>query len=439
MRLSKGLVVWLAFTLASAFTARAATYNATFLKSGGQWACADLDRKAEPPGALVVAVRVNGDVPSDVAFVLEGSVSANLTRLGPQEPDWKVEVSRASIGAGAVRLVGTLDGKRIPCSQEFKPFGAASDSSDASREQEILDGPALLWWARHAKGALAELRKSQGYDQSTLILPHLPSGAAAPRNFRSAPETASLQVAVLMPKDAPRAYEVAVTTCPEREDFRLLGDASVLGTLQAAVNEFELVPVGDSFRCGEGMVVYTVRPIAPGAEAKQNKVPLRPVYHLASTFGLGWDFEQEATFAKEDDKVARIADPIGPGLRAGFTWFPWGLDYERVHWYNRFFNPALLVDPKEPTKSFVIGTTIAPGRWALSILVGASIHKVAVPKGLDVGDAFTGDGEVPTREKWSENGVGWFVGVALDQTLFTRLKGAFSTTDQNGADQGNTE
>lgn len=431
MRYFSLILCWIGFTFLPAGAAQAGTYTFSFTSDvQGTWTCQGGRDQDAPAGSVVINAEIRGAAPpADARVQVQGP------GLRPPTPrDLSLSAGRGSLtiaeadvipGQGLI-VQATLSGQTPSC-LEFTPVPInGGQDSQGPTEQERFDGDALVWWAANAKTKLADLRRNMGLQDRTVLLPHLPSGAAAPRTFESAPETALLQVVVIVPTGAgvARSYDVEVKSCPDRDPFRIQGDIATVSGLQA--NEFALILAGVPFQCGQGTATYSVRPVARGAQAKDGTLRLRPVYRLATTFAYGFDFARTDSFSVENQKVVRTVDEIGPGLRAGFTWFPWGVDFEDMRWYNYFLNPVAVFDPKAPSENFILGTTITPF-GGISLLVGASVHKVTRLRGINVGDDFTGDGDIPTIEDWSEDGIGWYVGLALDEHLFGKLKNVFKT------------
>jgi hypothetical protein len=429
------ILLWASLSIATG-AVQAETYQFAFAKdSTNNWAC---DRatptgrvSADPLNQVVVNVEVRGSsVPADTTVALVGGGLATPMQLSPSDKTktkWGLSkplpVSELIRGKD-IHVEATLDTKTIDCNG-FTP-GQGTPSIGGASEQQKFDGLALKWWADNGAAALDKLRTNLKYPPNTVFLPHLPSGSAAPNNRESAPETALLQVVVLSPLAGPETtYEVKINNCPDRVPFRIEGNVSTLGQQNSErAIEFQVVPVAKPFQCGEGNLAYSVRPVAEGDQAMDATFRLRPVYHLATTFSYGFDFVKDSTFSVESMKVVRSKDNIGTGLRVGFTWFPWGVDFEEMRWYNHWINPALLVDTKAPTENFIIGDAITPS-GGLSIIIGAAIHKITELRGINAGDSFTGTGDVPTRKAWSRDGIGWYVGVALDDNVFGKLKNAF--------------
>jgi hypothetical protein len=110
----------------------------------------------------------------------------------------------------------------------------------------------------------------------------------------------------------------------------------------------------------------------------------------------------------------------------GGVWMVGGVDYEDMRWYNYFANPFIALNPVSPTKDAVAGIAITP-TGGISLALGVSFHERTALNGYTVGQAFAGDGTVPTQSTWSSFTPGVFVGVAVDSNVYNAAK-ALGTT-----------
>lgn len=431
MRLSRALLFCASLAVTVTASATAETHGFTFSRDqAGAWSCAkNAAVVAAPADRLAVNAEIRGAAaPANPSIQLRGpGVSSPQSFTSTDQRRWNADLPLSSITRGQDLIVeATLDNQTVTCGDRIQVSSTAPQNLPGADPHQRFDGDALVWWSTNAKTKLQELRETMNYPPETVFLPHLPSGAPAPSPHESAPETALLQVVALVPAGQPAtSYEVTVQNCPDRDPFRIQGDLSSIGQLMSAGQQFVVVPVGEAFRCGEGRVVYTVRPIVQGAPAREDTFRLRPVYRLATTFSYGFDFTRTPSFSLDSDrKIIRRDDEAGTGLLAGFTWFPWGVDFEDMKAYNYWLNPVILFDTKAPGENFVLGNAFTP-RGGLSIVVGAAIHKVTRLEGIGEGETLTGEGDIPTRKEWDRDGIGWYVSVALDQHVFGKLRNVF--------------
>jgi hypothetical protein len=148
---------------------------------------------------------------------------------------------------------------------------------------------------------------------------------------------------------------------------------------------------------------------------------IRPIYHLAATFAPGFDLSKPKTYAVLDKKIIENQDTVGLLVDIGFTWFPWGVDYENMRWWNQCVNPFLLFKASAITEGFKIGTAITP-TGGISLGIGAAINKSTILNGASLGDTLD-KGDPPTRKVWNRDGVGWYFGVLIDDNIFKAVKG----------------
>jgi hypothetical protein len=260
----------------------------------------------------------------------------------------------------------------------------------------------------------------------TDALIHLPSGRVAGGSSASLSERHDYQVALVVDLRSPDwSASVDVDTCPTREPFRILGNLKeIVGQLQGDEGpRFALLPVQQPLSCGAGTMSYTVTVTHKGQARMPQKTSwrIRPIYHAAATYAMGFDFAERPVYSVVDGKIAETLDQSGPAQRVGFTWFPGGVDYERMTWLTHLVNPFLLFSLDAPKESFVVGTALTV-TGGLSIAVGISVEKVSVLKGTaKPGDEVTGD--APVEKQWTKDSRGWYLGFTLDQNLLKAFKG----------------
>jgi hypothetical protein len=283
-----------------------------------------------------------------------------------------------------------------------------------------------LWLATPAgRARLAQLSHEGG--QSRTLLVHLPSGRLAAANPASVREDSTLQIAVVIDTNRQNwVADVNVTACPERDPNRILGNFEGITSLQSAVPVFDVRAVERPLECGAGTLQYALRvtrDTVPGTTV-QATWRVRPVYRFAATIAIGYDTgKSNRSYTVTDGKIALAANAtaVGGSNKIGFTWFPVGIDYEDMRWYNHAINPVLLFDLDTPKKGFVVGTSLTPS-GGISVTIGGSFRQVPMPKHGAVGDPTT-EKTVETQDEWSKEGRGWYFAVSLDTKIFAALKG----------------
>lgn len=353
---------------------------------------------------------------------------------------WTMTVPLADIDLTKdVVLTGKIEGKDVQgptwkLAAATAPAGAPSYSLSLS----ALDEKALLWW--NSQGSTDE-RKKLLKTETTIV--HLPSGSPVevpPSDLR---EPARVAIYVMVPKDGNQRArtELSVQSCPSVVPFRTTGEAKdFAGVLQGATFDFLLVPLGSQLKCGAGTLSYSIvvtnltnPPSGAGDGAKKAvsqsestttnvSIRIRPVYHLLVAGFFGFDGAKKPSYSVQNSKIVMQEDSYGLDLGVGLVWAPLGVDYEEMKWYNYFLNPYIAFSFNNPTENFSVGlaTTVTGG---ISLTVGASFHRITTLNGVSVGDSFTGSGEIPTQKTWSKDGMGFYIGLALDKNVFALLKG----------------
>jgi hypothetical protein len=383
--------------------------------------CAPGNPGTDEPGKLTLSVADSGERLGAWTFqFVRASDSQTETRAlsgGKLSATVRVDVILIKPNSN-VTLKGVVDGKNVTCIDD-KPLELTNV------EDTSIDGEAQVWLQSPAgQQALADLPNS-GSDRRVLLV-HLPSGRLAGGNPSSIREDSPQQIVVVI--DAKRlswTTDVNVTSCPERDPNRIFGDFSAAGALQARDHDFKLLVVGQPLECGAGKLQYSIRVNQKGVagESIQASWRIRPVYRFAAAIALGFDAGKDRTYTVKDGKIAEATNPknVGTKTKLGFIWFPVGVDFEDMRWYNYVLNPVLLFDLEAPKKSFVIGTALTPS-GGISVVLGRSFRSVSVPKLGGVGDPVTGE-TVELHEHFAKEGRGWFIAVALDSKIYAALKG----------------
>jgi hypothetical protein len=288
--------------------------------------------------------------------------------------------------------------------------------------QDDLDA---LGWLNTTDGTAAVKAAVSPRRRTTIVL-HLPSGV--PASMPDAPyptalsEDTRVQVFIVL-KEPHGAAVLSVIECPKHDPFKILGDLEKSIPKAALAGEppsksFLLLPVGPELACGAGRLRYQVAMASDVTTAPEASIRLRPVYRLAATAFLGFDLGHRYSFAvNADKKIIRTRDTAGSDFMVGFNWFPGGYDPE----VDKFgVSPFLVFDPASAKDNFAIGLAFRPSA-GLSIGLAASLHKTTVLDGLSVGDSFSGDGDIPTRQVWNKDSLGFTFGVVMDTGVFAKI------------------
>ncbi len=421
------LIAGLLLLTASALVAE--TRQFLLIKADGAWRLTAQPPDPAPQGQLIVTVKGIGDPPAP-AFTLSYRTKATqqpttvaLAPIPVDKSTWTTALSLADTDTTQDFSLSVTVGGTALAALAFRTSTGSAPSGGLTQ----LDIAAASWWQASRAQQIALVSRA-GVEPGARILVHLPSGDPAESFPASVPEPGAFQVYYIMPLAPSRSAEVSVESCPTVTPFRTQGTFD-FGAFQSKENQFVLVPVGQAFTCGAGSMVYqfktTQRDKPDDATQRSVTIRIRPVYHLLATIGYGFDSTRAPSFSIENGKIAGHKDAIGTGLRAGFIWAPFGVDYEHVRWWQTFANLCFLVDPKTPTEDFSVGLAFTR-TGGISLAIGVSFHRVTALNGVKEGDPFTGPGDIPTQKRWSNaGGQGVFIGFAMDKTVFTAAKSLF--------------
>lgn len=360
--------------------------------------------------------------------------------------------------------------QEVACADPIAYFASKEGTNaDTGGPEVALDGEALKAWLEGAQGLRKRLLDAQaalGVKGEPRYLVHLPSGKLAYPAENGVSEAQPLQVAFLLPKDEKRLPGMRLVSCPSVDPFRtkiskVEDDKKQNATVReekeekAQQPEFELVPIGQMLRCGEGKLSYSVEPIpayvdqgkkqadkADGADDKNDVAPspndfefrVRPRYHLAATAMLGYDTATTTKFEKqtvrdeagaESQVIGEVKDRQGLAVYVGAVWMIGGVDYEDMQPWNYFANLFVGVKPTSPTEDVVAGLAITP-TGSVSLALGLSLHKTQrLKSGFTVGSTFTGEGDIPVESTWKGVKPGFFAGLSIDSNIYDQLLDRF--------------
>lgn len=425
-----------------------ATRQVLVTQSGAQWQMKEAPSTAKDEAAtLSVTVHATTAPPTPTFKVkytgADGKAGEKLLDVAaaPATNTWTTTVSLKDLDLKQdVSVEGTIGGKPVTGpTWHLAQGGASPGPATQSLVLSDLDLKALQWW--HDSKRSGEERSKLPKDGQWII--HLPSGTPAGPVPSDLGEPARVGIYVMVAKDErqrPRT-DLNLQSCPSVVPFRTTGDVKEFaGVLQGEAIDFFLVPLGPQLKCGAGTLSYNVvvtsRPKnaqagvdAPEKDASQPEVTttgvsirIRPVYHLLVSGFYGFDGAKDPSFSAVNAKIVKQEDSFGLGFGLGMIWAPLGVDYEDMQWYNYFLNPYFAFSTTHPTDNISVGlaTTVTGG---ISFTLGASFHHITTLKGVKEGDPFSGTADVPTQKSWSKEGVGFYIGLALDKNALALVKG----------------
>ena len=424
-----------------ASTAQAEIRNFVVTQESGTFVCrpSTFNSAAEPDN-IVANVTVTSGTASGwtLKFGAGADQTAALT-TAPITGTLTATFPLAKVGGATLSLAGKVSNIDVKCA-DFTAAGKppAAGGGNAGAGIISLDADAQGWLLSDAGQKARRTLEGQLVARTTLLV-HLPSGHVAALAPASLSEADDYQLAVIVDRklaaDGSQWHaDVNVSTCSAKDPFRIKGDFSeAAGVKFSSDHEFILLPVERPLSCGADKMGYTMT-VSLGdakADAVQTTWRIRPIYHLAAAFAPGFDLSKRKAYPVVNQKIAATNDTVGLGFDIGFTWFPWGVDYENMRWYNHVVNPFVLFNASAPTEGVKIGTALTP-TGGISIGIGAAINKSAVRTGSAVGDTLA-TGEAVAPKAWNKDGVGWYFGVLIDDNIFKALKGLVGSATKSGS------
>jgi len=433
LRTSDGRISFALLASVLTLTARAETYEFKLeVDAQGKTACTHLKLPSkDAPTDKVVVTLDRGLATQSLEIYAPAAGRDTPFAKDAAGTEWSIAKNKLEAIA-SFQLREDPDQKKagqLACEETRLPAPTKTTTSTGAATPAEVDTGMVSWWQTDGRRALDDLKSGWAravagprfrYDIHFLV--HYANGEPAPPYPESVPEGQPIQVVVIVEQGVPLQASLTVNSCEGLQPFRVKEAAAAPGGRPEAgvkKREFLLVAFGRTLACGAGTLSYTL---------KLNEVDhvqslrVRPVYHLAVTAAYGFDFTRVPSFSAPNGTILKTADRAGLGLRLGFTWFPWGIDYEDMQWFNWFTNFVFAVDPNAPTENFLTGVALTP-TGGLSLLVGMNLRRVTVLRGMAVGAPFPGPGDIPTDKVWSNESIGLYLGLSVDDDLFKAMKG----------------
>ena len=435
--------------LAVAIDVTAATINfRATKKTGASWACAAANESADGSGLTIRVIVDNAPAGETVKLqaVYDNAGASATGALTFDKPNnsYVLSAPGAAPAAGsAVTVTGNVGSETFTCAASVPAEESEGTAAAVSgrRVPEVryadIDFRASEWLAGpRGKAAVQQLLTTLREEFPSLkrngivLLRHLPSGAPAFPFASSVSEHQTIQIATVVDRRSTvGSVDVTMTACERPLRERMKGDFGSLAAKPQGIGrlepDFALLPIGTLIQCGPDEMRYTMSVTPADGSAKPEptaaRLEVRPVYHVGATAFMGFDSVKKPEFSVQSGVVTRQTDAFGTGFFVGATWYPFGVDYGRMRWWNYVVNPFGGVSMDAPKENFIVGNafTVTGG---ISLAVGAAIHRLDELNGIAEGAAFTGDGTVPTRKAWSKKGVGWYIGVAVDNNVLTAFR-----------------
>jgi hypothetical protein len=276
----------------------------------------------------------------------------------------------------------------------------------------------------------------------TFRIYHLPTGAPAFPLPRHVNEKDDLEIWTVIPSDA--TVSVDVSACDKVPAVRVGGTYKAAkeyaGALQSGEKEkitFKLDGYARRLNCA-GTLTYKVDVSHKGmAASTTTSVPFDPVYRFEWGVGFMFDFARPHKLSlgdrPTDDGMGKIGsekfvvdsdDYAGfkPVITLGIN--VCGTNPEEMTWCDRLLNPTLIVDPTRLTSGFGLGLSFRPFH-GFGVLAGMSVFKTTVLADgtmVKVGDPWSIAGDLPTKEVFNKDSLGFMLSAVVSTDVFAALK-----------------
>lgn len=319
----------------------------------------------------------------------------------------------------------------------------------ASPELPTVDRAELAVLEQQARAFLAakNIAEHQIVKQSnfgrTFRLYHLPTGAPAFPLPRHVNEKDDVEIWTVVPADA--TVSVDVSACDKIPAVRVAGTykaskeaIGAFGVLQSAEDEvpFKLDAFARRLSCA-GTLTYKIDVTRAGlAASTTTSLAFDPVYRFEWGLGFMFDFgrpkklslgDRPTVDAMATEKFVIESDDYSgatPVITLGVNLC--GTNPAEMTWCDRLANPTLIVDPTRLTSGFGVGLTVRPFH-GIGLLAGVTVYETTVfadGANASVGDTWTAPGELPTKQVFNKDSVGFVLGVVMSTDVFAAIKGA---------------
>jgi hypothetical protein len=335
--------------------------------------------------------------------------------------------------------VGDRGQRLTPATSTAPPPIAAPATAPAAEREEA----ALATLEQAARAFLAQ----QGITAHQLVrrssfgrvfrIYHLPTGAPAFPLPAHINEKDEVELWTVIPEGA--AVAVDVTACDKVPAVRVAGTYKLtkeaVGTLQSGeAPAFRLESYGRRLRCA-GALTYKLEVKHGGLTAQTGtSIPFDQVYRFEWGVGFMFDFGRPHKLSLGDRPTAAgtgsekfVVDHddytgVRPVISLGVNLC--GTNPEELTWCDRLFTPTLLIDPTKLTSGFGVGVTVRPFH-GFGLLAGMTVFKSTVlddAARVGPGDTWTPAGELPTREVFNEDSLGFVLAAIVSTDVLAALR-----------------
>ncbi|MEZ4363182.1 MAG: hypothetical protein R3B48_23610 [Kofleriaceae bacterium] len=323
------------------------------------------------------------------------------------------------------------------------PGGAAEPPKPAEDPPAPVESTAFSALDQKARAFLTETKHVLGHEivrdsafsGRTFRIYHLPSGAPAFPLPRHVNEKDDVELWMVVPLGA--KVSVDVTSCDKVPATRVSGTykaaKEAVGRLESAEVSFGLEGYAKRQRCA-GTLTYKIDMSYNGASASTStSLAFDPVYRFEWGLGYVFDFARPRQLSLGDRPtedgagsekfVVESKDYAGTKPILALSVNVCGTNPDDLTWCDRLFNPTLFVDPSRLKDGFGAGLMLRPFH-GLGVLAGVTVFKsteFADGAMAEVGDAWKIAGDLPTKETFNSDGVGFVMGVVVNTDVFSEL------------------
>lgn len=276
----------------------------------------------------------------------------------------------------------------------------------------------------------------------TFRIYHLPTGAPAFPLPRHINEKDDLEIWTVIPSDATVAVEVSA--CDKVPAVRVAGTykaaAEYAGKLQSGEKEpltFKLDGYAKRLNCA-GTLTYKIDVAHKGlAASTTTSIAFDPVYRFEWGVGFMFDFATPHKLSlgdrPTDDGMGNVASEKFVVDSDDYTGFKpvialginvCGTNPSEMTWCDRLVQPTLVLDPTRLTSGFGLGLTFRPFH-GFGVMAGMTVFKSTVlADGVmtKVGESWGIAGDLPTKEVFNKDSLGFMLSAVISTDVFAELK-----------------
>ncbi|NJM91122.1 MAG: hypothetical protein HC863_02385 [Myxococcales bacterium] len=295
---------------------------------------------------------------------------------------------------------------------------------------------------RQARQFLADTKHIQDHEivrdsafGRTFRIYHLPSGVPAFPLPRHVNEKDDVEIWIVVPFDG--KANVEVTSCDKVPAYRVSGSYSAgkeaLGRLESGERvQFGLEGYARRLSCA-GTLSYKIDLAFQGVTASTaTSLPFDPVVRFEWGIGYLFDFtrprrlslgDRVADDGSGEKFVSESKDYAGARPVLTLSVNVCGTNPAELSWCDRLLNPTVVIDPKDPTGTFGLGLMVRPFH-GFAVLAGMTVGKSAeLADGVEakVGDTWSVAGELPTKNVFNDDGIGFVLGAVVSTDVLADL------------------